>query len=147
MAIFTIEQLEQMWDADVMIDRSSLDQASLSIPYIHHKYYKIYTNEKLVFKKLTIDFNNLKKVKYEYYLGRLDPAEIKARGWEQQNKLVKKPELDVYLDSDSELNIMILKLTYQKEKLEYLEAIIDSLKQRTWNIKNAIEFLKFSNGV
>ena len=38
-----------------------------------------------------------------------------------------------------------LKIEYQEQKIKYLESIIKEISQRTWNIKNAIEWHKFTN--
>jgi hypothetical protein len=52
----------------------------------------------------------------------------------------------VYLQSDKKIIESNQKIAYQKEKIDFLHSILDNLKQRTWNIRNAIEFIKFSQG-
>ena len=52
----------------------------------------------------------------------------------------------MYLDADPELDKLQSKLVYQKEKINYLESILKSLNNRTFQIKNAIEWKKFTHG-
>jgi hypothetical protein len=40
-----------------------------------------------------------------------------------------------------------MKLEYQKEKIDYLENVLKSINGRQWNIRGAIEWRKFINGV
>lgn len=141
-----IEEIQELWSVDCKLDRTDLVTESLKIPELHNKYFKIYTREKLSLKKMYEDFGVLKKTKWEYYNGKLDPFELKELGWEIFEKKLLKPDVDIYLQSDKDIIQFNLKLSCQKLKVEFLESIIDSLKQRTWNIKNAIEFIKFSQG-
>ena len=141
-----LETLEEMWSIDSKIDRSSLDAESLKIPELHQKYYKLYLREKFQFKSDENMYNQFFKLKHEYYTGKLSSEELKEFGWEPF-QFVLKGDLQIYLDADKEICERLLKLEIQKEKIRFLESIIENLNRRSFSIKNAIEFIKFSNGI
>lgn len=141
-----LEKIENMWQIDSKIDRTDLATESLKISELHNKYYKIFTREKMLLKKMNNDLAVLKKTKWEYYNGKISPEELREIGWDSFDKRVLKSDVDVYLQSDKDLIDRNLALSYQSEKVDFIESILDSLKQRTWNIRNAIEFIKFSQG-
>lgn len=141
-----LEKIESMWLIDSKIDRTDLATESLKISELHNKYYKIFSREKLLLKKMQSDSTILKKTKWEYYNGKISPEELREIGWDSFDKRVMKSDIDVYLQADKDIIESNLSLSYQSEKVEFLESILDSLKQRTWNIRNAIEFIKFSQG-
>jgi hypothetical protein len=50
------------------------------------------------------------------------------------------------MEADEDLCTIILKISYQQEKIECLESIIKSIMNRGYLIKNAIEWQKFTMG-
>lgn len=141
-----LEKIESMWLIDSKVDRTDLATESLKISELHNKYYKIFTREKLLHKKMQSDLSVLKKTKWEYYNGKISPEELREIGWDSFDKRILKSDVDIYLQSDKDLVQANLNISYQIEKVEFLQSILESLKQRTWNIRNAIEFIKFSQG-
>ena len=140
-----LEDVENLWSIDCKINRTELDGESLKIPELHNKYYKIYIREKVQMKSEENEYNELYKVKWEYYNGKMDKAELDARGWEQFPLILNK-DLNTYISADKDIIQKLLKLTLQREKVEFLESIIKTLATRGFLIKNAIEFIKFNNG-
>ena len=57
-----------------------------------------------------------------------------------------KNDLDKYLDADSELIKSLSKLDYYQAMLSYLDSILKTILNRTFQIKNAIEFMRFTAG-
>jgi hypothetical protein len=142
-----LEDIENEWAQDCKIDRSDLTEESLKIPELHNKYYKIYIKEKVQNKKLETDLDTLIKSKREYYNGELSEEELKEYGWEQFDLTVLKKDIDYYINADPDIIKSKLSLALQSEKVQFLYSILHSLNSRSFNIKNAIEFLKFTNGV
>lgn len=128
------------------IDDTELDIESMNIPQLHSKYLNIYMDEKLLLQKINSDYYRLKKMKWEYYTGKLDQDQLDEYGWEPFQLKILKQDIDLYMDSDEDLQKLINKQTYQKEKINYLDAILKSVNNRQWNIKGAIEWRKFING-
>ena len=52
----------------------------------------------------------------------------------------------MFIESDKDFLELLEKISYQKEKIEYLESIVKSLNTRGFQIKNAIEWKRFTMG-
>lgn len=141
-----ISSIKQLVAEDMPIDDTELDIESMNIPQLHSKYLNIYMDEKLLLQKINSDYYRLKKMKWEYYTGKLDQDQLDEYGWEPFQLKILKQDIDLYMDSDEDLQKLINKQTYQKEKINYLDAILKSVNNRQWNIKGAIEWRKFING-
>ena len=134
------------WEQDSHIDRSELGEEALKIPKLHFKYYKIFTNERLVLRKLEADMKELKLSKNEFYT--MGPTEeTHAKGWRlpPQGKIIRS-DVHNYIEGDKDIIQLSLKIGVQHEKIDLLESIIKSLTNRGFNIKAAIEFEKFKVG-
>ena len=60
--------------------------------------------------------------------------------------MILKADVPMYMEADKEIIDLSLKIGLQQEKVEFLESIIKSLNNRGYNIKAAIDFLKFTSG-
>lgn len=141
-----ISEIFEEWDKDSKIDVANLQFESLKIPELHNKYYKIFISERLVFRKQKETFASLKHEKREFYT--LGPDEsTKEKGWElpPRGKILKN-EVDTYLAVDKELVELSLKIGQQEEKIELVRSILDTLKNRSFQISNAVKFMEFVNG-
>jgi hypothetical protein len=141
-----IEDIISEWDKDCKIDETELGDESTKIPVVHNKYLKIYIGENAQLKRLMYQRAKLKRKLSEYYLGELDQDELEELGREQFYKKILKNEVDTYIESDDAFIELNLKLALQQEKVNYIDAIIKSINNRGFQIKNAIDWLKFTNG-
>ena len=141
-----LSDIRKLVAEDMPIDDTELDVESMTIPQLHSKYLNFYLDEKLVLQKLNSDYYRLKKTKWEYYTGKLDDEQLKEYGWEPFQFKILKQDIDLYMDSDEDLQKLSNKVAYQKEKINYLDSILKSINNRQWNIRNAIEWRKFLNG-
>ena len=141
-----LEDIQSLWDQDSKINPVDLATESLKIPELHNKYYKIYTQERLLLNKWELESKALYKEKYEYYMGIMDQGDLKANGWEPFALKVLKADLPIYMDSDQDMLNAVKKLSLQKEKINFLESLIKNLNNRGFLIKNAIDWNKFTNG-
>ncbi len=98
-----LEELLELWRQDCDIDRTEPDRELLNIPKLHSKYLNILSRHRLLSKESEFKYNKMKKVKWEYYTGKLDDDDLKERGWEPF-PFVLKSEINTYLDSDEDLN-------------------------------------------
>lgn len=142
-----LEDIQILWDKDSKINPVDLATESLRVPDLHNKYYKIYTNERLLLSKWELEFKKLYKEKYEYYMGIMDEGELRVNGWEPFTLKVLKADLPIYMEADQDITNFSHKLSLQKEKINFLEALIKNLNNRGFLIKNAIDWNKFTNGV
>lgn len=141
-----IEEILSEWESDAQIDKTELADESLKIPKLHHKYYQILVNEKLTLKYHEIEYKKLRLQKHEFYTQ--GPSELsKSKGWQMPAKgLILKSDIPMYMDGDDDLSKLILKIDLQKEKIELLVSIIKTVMNRNFEIKSAIDFIKFSMG-
>lgn len=143
----TLDQLIEEWRKDASIDFTELGIASLKIPELHSKYLKIFFEERRKLKGLEFQSKELFLKKYEYYNGRLSEEELESLGWEPFLKRLMKNEIDMYIDADKDIVEKNMRIVMQKEKLDFLEEVIKNINQRNFQIKNAIEWRKYTQGV
>ena len=141
-----LSQIRKLVEKDMPIDDTELDIASMAIPQLHNKYLNIFLDEKLVLQKINSDYHRLKRIKWEYYTGKLDNTQLEEYGWEQFQLKILKQDIELYMNSDEELQKLSDRVAYQKEKISYLDAILKSINNRQWNIRSAIDWRKFING-
>ncbi len=139
-----LELIQEMWEKDSVINDLELDRESIEIPKLHSKYYRLYNEFLLLKKKTEFDVKVLYKQKWEYYSGKA-PAQIyKENPFDHK---VLKHDISIYIDSDEDIGRTKLKLEYQDCVLSYLESILKTITNRTFQIKNAIDWKKFIEGV
>jgi predicted DNA-binding transcriptional regulator YafY len=143
----TLENILLMWEADSEIDSNHLDSASIDTAKLHAKYLKILIEAKLKKTKLDIEYNNLRKIKFRYYRGEMTRQELSDRGWEpwQYNKPLKT-EMDEFLKGDEDLNVILARIELIDTMVYALESILNQIKARGWDIKNAIAWKQFLAG-
>jgi len=143
----TLDQMMEEWRLDATVDSTELGIASLKIPELHSKYLKIYFDERRKLKALEFQSKDLSLKKYEYYNGKLSQEELDELNWQPFVKRLMKNEVDMYLDSDKDIIQNNVRIINQKEKLAFLEEVLKNVNQRNFQIKNAIEWKKFTQGV
>jgi hypothetical protein len=142
-----LEQICDLWDADCAIDQTKLTEESLKTPLLHSRYLRLLMQfkEKLLSQQLA--FEEMKTQKLRYYRGELTKEELEELGLEQyQGVRPLKSDMQSFLDGDKDLNRKLLKIKYLETTIYQLESILNQIKARDWNIRNAIEFLKFQAG-
>lgn len=141
-----LEDIFDMWGEDSKIDRAQLDTESLAAASLHHKYHKIYTNERLILRKLEMELKTLRLEKYEFFT-QGPTRETQEKGWQLPpiGKILKA-DAGTYVDADPDIIQLTLKIGIQHEKIELLESIIKNIMNRGFAIKNAIDFAKFQSG-
>ena len=143
-----LEQLQQEWDVDSVIDDNYLGETATATPKLHAKYLKLLVNVKLKHTKLGSDYNILRKNKFRYYRGELSRDELTDLGWAQwQGVKPLKNEMDEFLQGDTELNTLRVRLDYLETMIYFLESVLGQIKARDWQVKTAVEWKKFLAGM
>jgi len=142
-----LDDLFELWKVDSEIDRTELGEASTTIPKLHYKYYKLFSQERLTLRKLQAEYKILYKEKWEYYQGNMSEEVLKEKEWDVFPLRVLKSDVDKYIDSDKDMVKHNYRLEYQKEKIDFLENVIRSINNRGFQIKNAIDWEKFKVGI
>ena len=133
-----------MWERDSHINPDNLHDESLKIPQLHSKYYTIYNTITLMREKARDSYNRIRLERYNYYTGKA-PAEVYAAE-PFPYKVREKDAIQRHMDADEKLNTINMKIKYYDTILKYLEEIIRIISNRTYQIKNAIEWNKFQAG-
>tara|TARA_B100000003_G_C10916698_1_gene365545 strand:- start:794 stop:1222 length:429 start_codon:yes stop_codon:yes gene_type:complete len=139
-----LDKIQEMWQKDSVIDPDNLHDESLKIPQLHSKYYTVYNTIMLLRERAQESYNRVKLERYNYYTGKAT-AEVYAEE-PFPYKVREKDAIQRYLDADQKLSAVDMKIKYYNVTLKFLEEIIKNVSNRTFQIKNAIEWQKFQAG-
>ena len=132
-----IEELEKLLEKDLNIDETILAKESLLTPTKHNKYLKMLLRERLKLKQLQNELNKVSLGRTCYYNGSdPDPYEY----------VLKDREVKDYVKVDPVVMEAEAKVALQDETVKYLEEVCKMFDKRGFAIKNAIDFMKFTEG-
>ena len=139
-----LEKIQEMWEKDSTIDPDNLHDESLKIPQLHSKYYTVYNTITLLREKARTNYNTIRLERYNYYTGKADPEVYEKDPFPY--KVRDKDAIQRHMEADERLTAADLKIRYYDTMLKFLEEIIKVIANRTFQIKNAIEWHKFQSG-
>ena len=143
-----LTEIQEQWLEDARIDQTNLGNESVRVPLLHAKYITALSTIKLQLRKAESNYYNIRRLKYRYYRGEMSRDELEQEGWTQfQGNKPLKNEMDEFLQCDADLLAQQDKIEYFKTVVYTLEQIVRSINSRTWDIKSAIEWTKFTNGM
>ena len=131
------QQIIDEWreDADMGDD---LFDAARNIPILHSKWIDKYLRIQLLKKEKEYEYKKVYKQKYSYYMGREEDA---------PDEKIMKTEVQIYIDADEEI-IKLKAMVDLYDKLEStLKEILNNINNRSFQIKNAIDWLRYSRGI
>lgn len=132
-----LETLNDMWAKDAPLDDEKLDNDSLSIPKLHAKYLRLYNNFVTLRDQAELDVKRTYRDRWEYYTGKSEkPFPVK----------LIKTDVAIYLEADQEYQKSVLKAKYLNQMVEAIKTILSAINNRSFHIKNAVEFAKFLKG-
>ena len=140
------DELLNMWAKDSVIDRTEPGKELINIPQLHSKYLTILSKHRLLAKEADFKYNKIKKIKWEYYTGKLDDGQLKHYGWEPF-PFVLKSEINTYFDSDEDLNKALANKIIYEEVVEICQSILKELNSRTFQLRDFIQWERFIQGV
>ena len=136
------EQQEEKFDFSKIDEKdichtvdSSIDNYSIIVPYKHI----------IASKKAHFDYLRMRKVKWEYFTGKMSQDELTEYGWEPF-QFALKSDINTYLEADKDLIKLLEKKVYHEEVVSVIESIMAELKQRTWQLRDFISWEKFVGG-
>lgn len=142
-----MNRIKEQVKEDSKIDRTELGDESLRTPIIHSKYLQLLSEAKIENRKLYRAFETMKRLKWEWYSGTMSEERLKGLGWKPfQQKLVRS-DIEMCVDSDPEVQETRELIERSDTLVDYLTEICKMMSQRTWQIKNAIEWTKFTQGI
>ena len=132
-----LETLNDMWEKDAPLDDEKLDTDSLAIPKLHAKYLRLYNSFVTLKDQAELDVKRTYRDRWEYYTGKSEtPYPIK----------LIKTDVPIYLEADQLNQKSLLKVKYYNQMVEALKTILSAINNRSFHIKNAVEFAKFLKG-
>lgn len=140
----SLDEIQEMWQRDSVIDPDNLHDESLKISQLHSKYYTLYNTITLLREKARETNNKVKLERYNYYTGKA-PAEVYAEE-PFPYKVREKDAIQRYMDADERISKIDLKVRYYDVILKFLEEIIKMVSNRNYSIKNSIDWHKFTAG-
>jgi len=138
-----LEQLQTETDKDLKINDLELDLESLKTPQLHNKYLKHYTKFKLLLTRTEDELRIIKRDKWEYYTGKADPQVYQLKPF---NFKILKTDIDKYLEADEDIQKLTQKVAYLNTVVDFLDRTLRIIVNRTYVIKNAIEWKRFTSG-
>ena len=146
------DNVKAEWQEDSQVDfqfkskqyTEDLAQLSLGIPYQHNKYLNYYNDFSTEKSALEFQYRIKVRDKREYYQGEADPEVYKEKPFGQSIKTSEK--MRVYLEADEDLINIEMKIEFINKALFYLDNVLKMVSNRSFQIKNAIEWEKFING-
>ena len=140
-----LEQILKYWETDSQMDQTEPSKELLKIPLLHSKYLNILTKHKIASKKAHFDYLRMRKIKWEYFTGKMSKEELDEYGWEPF-QFALKSDINTYLEADGDLIKLLEKKVYHEEAISVIESVMAELKQRTGQLRDFISWEKFVNG-
>lgn len=142
----TLDEIHVQWQNDVDFNVAQLSDEARNIPKLHAKYYRFYTSEHGILRKLRAEHTRLIKLKTEYYEGDMSLEELKELGWEPNPRKILRGDIKFHVESDSQVIKHKLLIGEQEEKVYFLEKIIEMITNRGYLLKTALDFERFRTG-
>lgn len=139
-----LEEIQNLWKKDSQIDEVLLDEATLRIPQLHHKYLTLHSEYVLLAKKKTQELRTLEHRKWLYYSGKAAPEEYEDKPFEHK---VIKSDVQHWVGVDEQIQRVEMQIDYYNATVNVLSEILKQIHQMSYNIKNAIEWRRFTGGV
>ncbi len=141
-----LDELLEMWKKDAEIDRTEPGKALIDIPKLHSKYLNILTRHKLLQKESEFKYSRMKKIKWEYYTGKMDQDDLAKYGWDPFPYTLKS-DLNIYFESDEDLNKLEAQKILHEQIVETCQSILKELNSRTFQLRDFIAWERFIQGV
>ena len=138
-----IDEILSSIETDKKIDHTQLDTESLKIPEQAVKYQQLAHDEALRLRFLEKEYNVAKYNRWMYYTGKADPEVYNKEPFDHK---VLKSDINIFLDSDFILNEIQDKIVAQTEKLKLVVHAGQTMQNKSFNIKNALDHQKFMGG-
>jgi hypothetical protein len=140
-----VDNLLSEWQSDAKMNQLEPADELRKISSLHSKYLTILSIHRRAFKEGERKAAKLRRLKYEYYSGRLDKDILEKYNW-PPFPYTLKGDLNTYMDSDAELLNAKAVLSIYEEITDLCERILKELGNRTYQLKDIISWTKFIGG-
>ena len=139
----TLEELQDIVEKKLKINDTELDLEALKTPQLHNEFLKHYNKFKLMKTKASAELATIKLHKWEYYTGKADPMVYQQKPY---NLKILKQDVDKYIEADEDYQKIKQKVDYLETIVDFLDRTIRQIQNRGFLIKDAIEWRKFTSG-
>lgn len=148
MSDVNINDIIEMWETDSEnVTESRYAEAATDNAKLHAKYLRFLVQFKMLRTKVQSDHDILRRYKFRYYRGELTKRELDQLGWEQwQYAKPLKNEMDELVRGDADIRKFVAKIEEVDTAIEALDEILKQIKQRGYDIGNAIRWKIFQLG-
>ena len=137
-----LETIQSMWEKDSQIDIIKVHEEAAKIPSLHAKYWDVYNSLKLLKEKAQTQESSVRLERHNYYSGKSDPEVYKAEPFPY--KVRDKEAMKRYMDADERIQKIYCKIKYYDVMLTYLEDIVKQINNRSYQLKNIIDWQQLS---
>lgn len=142
-----IDMYNNEWSSDCVIGSDDLAKESVKISALHGKYSTFLVKERSLYSKYNEKRKMLLKQLYRYYSGKGNNTtfltEIQMKPFKDS---LEKQEVKMYVEADPKMVAVNIKLAETENAIKYLEDILKHIHSRGYNIKAAIDYLRFIHG-
>lgn len=141
-----LEQIETEWAKDSEINLDDLSNEAVTIPKLHSKYHKMLTRERMRAHSNETKRKQLEHLLTMYYSNRLTTKEMQYYELPPLDKTYIKQDIPHCVDTHPDMVELKKSMSINQEKIELLKSILSQIHQRSFQIRDAIEFRKFQAG-
>lgn len=140
-----LDEVLAEWKKDSEIDRTEPGREMLNIPKLHSKYLNILSHYRQLMRGNEFKYAEMKKLKWEYYTGKMSKEQLDVYGWEPF-AFVLKSDVSTYIEGDKDLNKLLASRLMYEEIVKVCESIMKELQSRTYQLKAFIDYERFIQG-
>lgn len=138
-----LQELQKEWEKDSAIDYTQMEIETLAVSRLHSKYLNYLSTYKVALRKLLDKKNHLSVQLFDYYEGKSDGMSLERAPFQL---VLTKSGAEKRVEVDELMLPINSKIIEVEEIIFYLKEVIQSINQRTWQLKNYIEYMKWSGG-
>lgn len=142
----TRDEIINEWVSDSSVDPEKANDELLRIPALHAKYTRYLSDYRMELKKLNLKIDRVKREKHEYYSGKTPQEKLKADGKKPFKVILNAGVMNMYIDSDDEMQELYAKRAYYDEVVEFCKDIIKEIGNRTWQLREFLTHERYMNG-
>lgn len=139
-----LDTLKLMISDEVTIDEIDLDGESLRTPKLHSKWIGVLSDEAIKHKQINSLGKKLYLERWKYWQGKQTDKYYAEYGIVHEKIL--KTDIDIYLKSDDYLIAFNEVMDVQDQIVSLVERTIKEIGSRTFHIRAAIDWRRFSAG-
>ena len=77
----------------------------------------------------------------------MSQEQLNLLSWEVFELALLRTDVDRFIESDTDIIVLQNKCIMQREKVSYIEQVVKLIANKIWNIRAALDWIKFTQGV